>query len=188
MHEDLGGSRITKSVDGRRGLSARLTRLVFHGGPRRSEEDGRRKGSHPRHAAPAIVRAAESGPDSRFMTSQPVEQVGGAPRPSEKRQDGEDIVAISVDRCGDDVRRFPGLSQPGECRPSCSMVCSGEGGSVSSLLKISAERRARVRSVRARRTSEACQWKDMVTMSDEAHALRSRANAGPVLQQAVRAC
>jgi hypothetical protein len=27
---------------------------------------------------------------------------------------------------------------------------------------------------------EACPWNDMVTMSDDAHALRSRANAGPV--------
>src|SRR5688572_19007953 len=33
---------------------------------------------------------------------------------------------------------------------------------------------------------EACPWKDMVTMSDDAHALRSRANAGLVFQRAVR--
>src|SRR5688572_18399408 len=31
---------------------------------------------------------------------------------------------------------------------------------------------------------ETCPWKDMATMSDEAHALRSRANAGQVFRRA----
>jgi hypothetical protein len=59
----------------------------------------------------------------------------------------------------------------------------------SSALKKSAEHRARARSARARsararRAEESYQQEDMATKPDDAPALRSRANAGPVFQRA----
>ena len=53
-----------------------------------------------------------------------------------------------------------------------------------SLFKKSVEHRARARSVEARRTYDGYQRRDIWSMSDEAAALRSRANADPLLQQA----